>query len=90
MKTFIAVIATAVVSFAVPSVAHTQHNKPDIPIWVTRPCKSEGDVNCRWNAQTQGNGQGHTYIVREVPGSTHMVCVFYAERKFARTHDYCS
>lgn len=61
----------------------------DIPWWVTTPCKTEDSVNCRWNAKTQGNGKGHTYIVRQFPGKAHMVCVMYAQRKYARTHDYC-
>lgn len=48
----------------------------DIPAWVTRPCKTEDSVNCRWNARTQGNGHGRTSIRRAVPGRAHLVCVF--------------
>jgi hypothetical protein len=63
---------------------------PNLPSWVTHPCASEGDVNCRWDAGEQGNGQGHSYIVRQFPGSTHEVCVMYIDRRYARSHDYCS
>lgn len=71
----------------------TQHRTPDIPSWVTRPCQTEDSVNCRWIASgphAQGNGHGHSFVAREVPGSVHMVCVFYAERGYARHHDYCA
>ena len=68
----------------------TRQPKVDIPIWVTRPCKTEDSVNCRWIADDRGNGRGHTFIRREVPGSAHMVCTFYAERHYAAKHDYCS
>lgn len=60
------------------------------PSWVTRPCLTEDDTNCHWDAQSRGNGEGHSFIVRLVPGKAGMICVFYAEPRYARTHDYCS
>ena len=26
------------------------------------PCASEGDTNCYWDASTQGNGQGRSFV----------------------------
>lgn len=69
-----------------------KHGTVDVPFWVYKPCKEEDSVNCRWIAtgpHHRGNGKGHTFIVRELPGSAHMVCVFYANRKYARHNDYC-
>lgn len=63
---------------------------PQLPSWTQKPCQMEDSVNCFWNAGDMGNGGGHSFIVRKVPGSKGMICVFYAEKKFARTHDYCS
>lgn len=60
-----------------------------VPAWVLRPCKTEDSVNCAWNAATQGNGRGHSFVVRLVPGKAHMVCVFYAAPRYAASHDYC-
>lgn len=68
----------------------TTTGQVDIPFWVVKPCKTEYSVNCRWNAQTQGNGRGHTYVVRQFPGKNHMVCVMYADRQYAKKHDYCA
>jgi hypothetical protein len=80
-------VDTALASYPAP-IRH--HDRVDIPFWVTRPCATEDSVNCRWDAKLQGNGKGHSYIVREFPGSAHMVCVMYTHRKYARHHDYCA
>jgi len=68
----------------------TSQQKQDLPFWTHRPCQQEDSVNCHWDAGTSGNGEGHSFIVRAVPGKAHMVCVFYTDRRFARHHDYCS
>lgn len=60
------------------------------PSWTARPCVTEDSVNCYWDASIRGNGSGHSFIVRAVPGRAHIVCVFYVERTYARSHDYCS
>lgn len=71
-----------------PRAAHTA--PAGLPRWVTRPCAEEDSLNCRWDARDQGNGHGHSFIVREVPGRAHMVCVFYVAPRYARHHDYCT
>lgn len=78
--------------------------RTDIPAWVTRPCHGAYDVNCRHeNAQHVSIVRAVPGYVREAPASltssagkgrsrtysTHTVCVFYAQRAYARTHDYC-
>lgn len=60
-----------------------------LPYWTVRPCAYEDSVNCAWNAGTMGNGEGHSFMVRKVPHSGGLVCVFYAQRWYARTHDVC-
>lgn len=92
MRRTVAALATGVAlgtCLTLPTIAKAspgddpKTGRTDIPAWVTRPCHGAYDVNCRHeNAQ-------HVSIVRAVPGSTHMVCVFYAQRAYARTHDYC-
>lgn len=66
----------------------------EVPWWTVTPCATDEPggrvVNCAWDAQRQGNGRGHSHIVRQVPGSAGMVCVFYVERGYARSHDYCT
>lgn len=87
----VAAIATLLgsgVATALPVTA--QQSKPDLPVWTTRPCPTEDSVNCRWVADERGDGKGHSFVVREVPGSAHMVCVFYVDRKYAKRHDYCA
>lgn len=74
---------------AAPDHADSVHGH-DIPRWVVTPCATEDSVNCRWNAKTQGNGHGHSFVVRAVPGRAHMVCVFYTVPRYAKHHDYCS
>lgn len=91
MKTQLATIAAAAllstgvgVATAAPTADHP------MPKWTNTPCEYEDSVNCYWDAGSMGNGSGHSFIVRQVPGKAHMVCVFYTQRKFARHHDYCS
>jgi hypothetical protein len=89
MKTIVVTLAVALgigLGFVLPAGA----SSPTLPVWTTRPCKTEDSVNCFWDARTQGNGRGHSFIVRQVPGRAHMVCVFYVDRRYAKKHDYCS
>lgn len=66
----------------------TSTNDP-VVTWISnRPCAEEDSVNCSWNAGESGNGVGHSFIVRHMPG-TNKVCYLYEQRKFARTHDHC-
>lgn len=60
-----------------------------LPFWTERPCPLEDSVNCAWDAGTMGDGNGHSFTVRKVPHSRGLVCIFYAERDYARTHDKC-
>lgn len=71
------------------SVAHGSDPAPVVPWFAKHACAQEDSVNCAWDAHKLGDGRGHSFIVRQVPGRAHMVCVFYAERRFARSHDYC-
>jgi hypothetical protein len=73
------------------SIAHASTPRPHSrPTWFEKvPCKSEDSVNCFWNANSRGNHRGHSFIVREMPGSKHMVCVMYL-KKADRRWDYCS
>lgn len=64
-------------------------NSPVIT-WIShRVCAQEDSVNCAWDAKVQGNGEGHSFIVREFPGRKHMTCYLFQNRKYARNHDYC-
>lgn len=88
MKTLAAIAAGLVAGsvLSLGAVAHAeQHHtqKVDLPSWTVRQCHGKYDVNCRHDHAK------HVTIVRELPGSTHMVCVFYAERSQSRK-DYCS
>lgn len=94
--TLLGVVAVAVV-FAGIGIAtsradvpmHTTTNlrfkaiKPEVPFWITRPCESRWDVNCRSDGK-------HPSVRRALPGKAHMVCEFFVDRKYARTHDYCA
>lgn len=60
-----------------------------LPTWTTRPCAYEDSNNCRWDATTAGNGAGHSFIVRRLPG-TRLVCVFYTAPRYAARHDHCT
>lgn len=59
---------------------------PDGPRWQTRPCKEEDSNNCYWNAQTQGDGMGHSFYAVRVGKK---VCVLYWQTKYARNHNHC-
>jgi len=71
-----------------PDIAHMSAptQRPDLATWQTRPCKTEDSVNCRYISTNPG---GHTFSVRLLPGRQRMVCVFYADRRYAASHDYC-
>lgn len=56
--------------------------------WMSRPCVYEDGINCFWNADSMGNGMGHSFYVRKIPGRR-LTCAFYVERHYAKTHDYC-
>lgn len=81
-----AVVATTPgTSHAAPSAPETaaeHHMRVDIPRWVVRPCTASRVVNCRVESN-------HPHSIRLVPGSARMVCVFYAQHRYAATHDYC-
>jgi len=87
-----ALVAGAVVaapdSDAAPS-SPTSYVRPavDLATWQTKPCATEDSVNCRYISTNPG---GHTFSVRLLPGRERMVCVFYADRRYAATHDYCT
>lgn len=63
--------------------------QPARPYWIDRACPDEASVNCFWDAEQRGDGQGHSYVVRQVPNSNGLVCVFYTEQPYAKDHDYC-
>lgn len=70
------------------SIHHTQPMA--VPRWMTRPCAEEDSVNCYWDAQTMGNGRGHSFYVRRMPGDiTGLTCWTYVQRKFGANHDHC-
>lgn len=52
-------------------------------------CKNEDGVNCFWNADSTGNGTGHSFFTVEMPGRKHMICVIYV-RKEDNHWNYCS
>jgi hypothetical protein len=86
-KTVLAVAAIVALGVSAPTAAEA-HKSPHIPGWANKPCKSEDSVNCYWDAHTMGNGQGHSYIVRQFPGYVKLVCVMYV-KKADRHMDYC-
>lgn len=60
------------------------------PVWQTRPCRTEDDSrSCYWDAETAGNGRGHSFYVIRFPGRAHMTCVAYWQPRYAASHDYC-
>jgi hypothetical protein len=69
----------------------------DSPFWVTRVCAQEDSRNCAWDAGTDGNGRGQSFVTRDLPGDANRIlpgrqvttCVFYTDRDYARTHDWC-
>lgn len=89
-KLFVSIVAAIV---AVLTVAPGMASAPDVARragWMSAPCVTEDSVNCQWNAHTRGDGSGHSFYVRELPGRARMVCVFYVSARYARTHDYCT
>lgn len=80
-------LALCVLALCVPASATTAPADP-LPWWTDRPCPLEDSVNCVWDADSSGNGAGHSFIVRRFPDG--QVCVMYAERRVARTHDRCT
>lgn len=60
---------------------------PDAPRWQTRPCKYEDSVNCYWDAQARGNGEGHSFYSVRVGKK---VCHLYWQKKYAKRHNYCA
>lgn len=92
-RTRIAAAALALAALSAGSVATAgaaaTPTKSARPVWMQTPCEYEDSVNCFWDAGQMGNGRGHSFVVRQVPGSARMVCVFYVQTGYARTHDYC-
>lgn len=70
------------------TVSDSTTNDPVVPWFAKRPCAEEDSVNCSWNASQSGNGVGHSFIVRRLPGQD-LTCVLYEKRRFARHNDYC-
>lgn len=101
------IITTALVSLAIPIIgalsypgamqaASANHpHKTYTPQSMQRQCSSEDENNCTWLAKAEGNGQGHSYIVRAFPTNTEakphsmLVCIMYYGKSYARHHDYC-
>lgn len=74
---------------AAPTAPAVHRTAPAMPAWALRPCPQEDSVNCRWDAGARGNHRGHSFIVRKLPGTAGMVCVFYIKPADARRWDYC-
>lgn len=83
------IFTLALVVLATMAGAAQRTHRPALPSWERTPCQAEGDVNCYWNAAEMGNGMGHSYFVRQFPGSAGTVCVMYSEPRFAAKYDYC-
>lgn len=77
------------VALVVPSEARTPV-QPARPYWVDRACPAEDSVNCFWDAEQRGTGGGHSFVIRQVPDSNGLVCRFFTEVEYAKTHDTCS
>ena len=56
------------------------------PWWLSRPCPNEDSVNCYWDAETAGDGEGHSFFAVRVRGE---VCMLHVERAYARRHNQC-
>lgn len=67
------------------------HTQPmAVPKWMTRPCAEEDSVNCYWDAQAMGNGHGHSFYIRRMPGDiTGLTCIVYVKPRDARRWDHC-
>lgn len=61
-----------------------------LPQSMRQACAQEDSVNCYWDARVAGNQHGHSFVVRQFPGSAHMVCVMYERAKDAARWDYCA
>lgn len=63
---------------------------PARPVWARTACVTEDSVNCYWNAEQMGNGNGQSFYVRLFPGRAQMICVMYVNKRYAASHDYCT
>ena len=86
-------VTAAVLGTAALGGGHASTPNNELPHWVTKPCKTEDSLNCHWNAKTQGNGVGKSFIIRKLPntGERPLVCIFYvkkADRKFDQCWRY--
>lgn len=95
MRIFIGLCAILIASVGavVTDDAHASGDQPDktspVITWISnRPCAEEDSVNCAWNAQEQGNGTGHSFIVRHFKGRN-LTCYMYDQRAYAKKHDHC-
>lgn len=61
-------------------------NPENPPRWMTSPCKYEDSRNCFWNAETAGNGSGHSFYSIAVGKKD---CVIYWNNRYAKRHNYC-
>jgi hypothetical protein len=87
-RTALAAAALAAVAVtATPAVASAP-TPPHRAAWMRTACVEEDSVDCYWNARTMGNGHGHSFYARRIPG-TGTVCRFYVGRRFARHNDTC-
>jgi hypothetical protein len=86
----VAGILAGIVTVASPATA-TAPAAPHRAVWMRTACAEEDSVNCFWNAHAMGNGVGHSFYARRMPGDvTGLVCIFYASPRYARNHDHCS
>lgn len=71
---------------------HGTKAQTDIPAWVTKPCAGPYSVNCRWIPKRHYAQQdlNHVSARRAMPGSARVVCVYFADKAYAKKHDYCS
>jgi hypothetical protein len=42
-------------------------------IMVVTPCETEDSTGCRWDAETQGNGYGTSFVTDHVGRTTHEI-----------------
>lgn len=87
----IAVLVAGIANFVATGPADAAHFKPATlqpvrPYWVDRPCPAEDSNNCYWDAEVRGDGQGRSYITRQLPGGR--ICVFYTKQAY-QDDDYC-
>lgn len=85
MTKYIASLALILaVLFSVAPAAQAAPEQYDASIF--RSCKYEDSMNCFWDASSQGNGKGHSFIAVQI-GKIN--CIIYTDRKYARRHNYC-